>query len=191
MIRADRPARLTLSGQQAIKGGSPAVPKSNLTVLERLMAKVVILPNGCWQWMGHLTEDGYGQISVGRIMMRTHRVSYEIHNCKIPAGIEIDHICHDPEKCKLGNQCPHRACVNPEHLAISTHKDNMHPSRAHNGARIASIASALKSSSKTHCKRGHEFTKENTIISNGLRSCWICHRLSMRAWFQAKKFGYI
>ena len=34
----------------------------------------------------------------------------------------------------------------------------------------------------THCKRGHEFTPENTRISDGRRVCRTCVKLRMRDW---------
>jgi hypothetical protein len=33
---------------------------------------------------------------------------------------------------------------------------------------------------KTHCKRGHEFTEENTVKRNGTRSCRTCKNLFKR-----------
>lgn len=46
---------------------------------------------------------------------------------------------------------------------------------------------------KTHCKHGHEFTPENTMLrSDGGRKCWACHRrngreTARRAWKKARQ----
>lgn len=64
-------------------------------------------PNtGCWLWTGSLTPRGYGNNSA-------HRHSYEAHKGAIPNGLVIRHKCDQP------------SCVNPDHLEIGTHQDNV------------------------------------------------------------------
>lgn len=36
-----------------------------------------------------------------------------------------DHLCHDPEVCKLGDKCPHRSCCNWRHLEPVTNRENV------------------------------------------------------------------
>ncbi len=149
------------------------------TLRERLMSHVSVQPNGCWLWAGAITEHGYGRFGKSQ---RVHRVSYEIHVGEIPKGMDIDHTCHDPKICAGGRSCLHRRCVNPDHLGIATRKFNSSPERSTNrGARIATeIGSKLKREA-THCKRGHEFTLENTRIQHGkFRLCIECARKSDR-----------
>lgn len=40
---------------------------------------------------------------------------------------------------------------------------------------------------KTHCKRGHEFTPENTFLLKNGRRCKICHRASDLKYLRGKK----
>lgn len=47
--------------------------------------------------------------------------------------------------------------------------------------KIAIEAAAEARRSRTHCKRGHEFTTENTYTHNGTRTCRRCKRESMAA----------
>jgi hypothetical protein len=68
---------------------------------------------GCWIWTGGLDKDGYGSLRDGQKMKRAHRVSWEIHFGQIPEGMAILHKCNNP------------ACVNPDHLKIGDHTDNM------------------------------------------------------------------
>lgn len=68
----------------------------------------------CWEWKGQLRWDGYGRFVIMRKPVWTHRFSWELHNGrKIPAGGHILHSCNNP------------ACVNPKHLRVGTHKENM------------------------------------------------------------------
>jgi len=51
------------------------------------------------------------------------------------------------------------------------------------GLALGGKASALKRLQQTHCRKGHEFTPENTRITpEGWRNCRHCHRLKMRAY---------
>jgi hypothetical protein len=68
--------------------------------------------DGCWEWTAHRGVDGYGRFIVDRAPRLAHRVAFEEANGPIPAGMEIDHLCHN------------RACVNPKHLRIATRSLN-------------------------------------------------------------------
>lgn len=81
---------------------------------ERFLAKVD-RTGDCWLWTGWRSRKGYGGFSVGGRAGRdvlAHRWSYEHHVGLIPAGMQVDHICHVP------------ACVNPAHLRLATNKQN-------------------------------------------------------------------
>ena len=63
-------------------------------------------PDDCWLWWGNLIE-GFGVYKVGNSSHRAHRVAYEIYKEPIP------------EKHSIKHTCSNKACVNPEHMAIS------------------------------------------------------------------------
>jgi hypothetical protein len=66
--------------------------------------------NGCWRWLGNKTWKGYGYISGHR---KAHREYYTRYVGEIPAGLYVLH------------KCDVKDCVNPEHLYVGTHADNM------------------------------------------------------------------
>lgn len=86
---------------------------------ERLDNLVDRIPEcGCLVYKGSLNNKGYGQFFVEKINGKgihklAHRVSYELVNGPIPENMSVLHSCDNP------------SCVNPAHLSIGTHMDNM------------------------------------------------------------------
>ncbi len=114
----------------------------------------------CWCWVGSKTNNGYGRINVEGINQLAHRVSFELHKSSIPKGLYVLH------------HCDNRPCINPSHLFLGTHEDNMKDMAKKN---------RQWNKRKTHCSKGHAFSKENTIVAkNGYRNCRECHRICDR-----------
>lgn len=93
----------------------------------RFASKVVVLSNGCWEWSSGLFSTGYGAFKMRGQNRRAHKVLWVWENGPVPDGMNLDHICHGP-KCVGGVECPHRRCVNPEHLRAVPQRDNLHRS---------------------------------------------------------------
>ena len=59
---------------------------------------------GCWNWMGSLTDEGYGRVWRERRSWNAHRLSFQLH-CRTPSCDEV-----------VKQICENRRCVNPNHL---------------------------------------------------------------------------
>ena len=68
--------------------------------------------NGCWNWIGG--GNTYGMFWLNGKYHGAHRISYIMTKGDIPDDCIVRHLCKKNMKC-----------VNPEHLTIGTHTDNM------------------------------------------------------------------
>lgn len=84
--------------------------------------KKVTVTDGCWLWTGSTNGSGYGEIRSKEIGGKryAHRFSWELEFGPIPKGGEVCHSCDQP------------SCVNPEHLFLGSHHDNMLDAKAKN-----------------------------------------------------------
>lgn len=88
-----------------------------IPVAGRLLAMSIPEPNsGCWLWLGNINYLGYGMVRDGR-MRSAHRASFEVFRGPIPDGMDILH------------RCDVRCCINPDHLWLGSHRDNMRDMR--------------------------------------------------------------
>lgn len=111
------------------------------TVEERFWPKVR-KTHRCWDWLANTSTNGYGQFWCDGRLVAAHRWAYERFMGPVPDGLELDHLCRNP------------ACVNPDHLEPVSHRENS----------LRGTNPTAQNARKTHCKRGHEFTPENTRV---------------------------
>ena len=92
----------------------PMRSSPNWTLQQRLHYRSVRdTKTGCVLWTGSRNATGYGYINIGGRTWYTHRAAWTAANGSIRKGL---HVC---------NRCDERACINPDHLFLGSHKDNM------------------------------------------------------------------
>lgn len=132
---------------------------------------VVNKSTGCWNWTGYIEKEGYGQVWLKSEhgTRRPHRIEYENKYGPIPSGMVLDHLCRN------------RSCVNPEHLEIVSHRENI----------LRGEGITAQNAKKTQCLRGHPFSGENlrTQFRKGKpeRVCKACQHLLKKAWRERRK----
>jgi hypothetical protein len=92
-----------------------------LPIPSRFFRHVAFSSDGCWLWTGAVTNGPigykhhrYSQIRIGkRRRTSAHRFAYLYTFGDIPVGKEIDHTCEN------------KLCVNPNHLELVEHRENI------------------------------------------------------------------
>lgn len=136
-------------------------------------------PTACWLWRGLVNRGGYGTLMVvidgGQRPVGAHRIAYRIANGPIPHGMSVRHSCDTP------------LCVNPSHLVLGTHADNMRD--MHERGRAANgWATAVP---KAECKEGHVLGAFNrSMLREGCRFCFMLRKAEDDAYAQAEFFAW-
>jgi len=141
---------------------------STRSAVERFWVKVD-KTGDCWLWMAGLCSGGYGQFRISTERKTVaHRFAYEQMVGPVPDGLQLDHLCRV------------KRCVNPSHLEPVTGRVNT----------LRSSGPTAMHARQTHCKRGHEFTSENTWLTKaGHRVCSTCALAGARRRYAEKRSG--
>jgi hypothetical protein len=114
----------------------------------------------CLEFTGALSDLGYGKVGYKGKVYMAHRLAYQLKNGGIPTGAVICHKCDNP------------ACINPEHLFVGTHKDNIQD-MIQKGRRKGRTR-------KDVCVNGHEMSGDNVYIYKtdkyNIRQCKACKK---------------
>ncbi len=71
---------------------------------------VVVNEQGCWLWLGATDRRGYARIGGTTLV---HGATWRMAGFECIGDVEL---CH---------KCPNRNCINPDHLYVGTHQQNM------------------------------------------------------------------
>jgi hypothetical protein len=129
---------------------SQGVPDLVITALPARFWNRVEPDSDHWIWTGQINNKGYGLAWWNGKKRPAHVAVWEALIGPIPEGLELDHTCDRTE------------CVNPAHLEVVTHAENMRRS----------------SERQTHCRKaGHPRTAENVYRDpHGNTRCRLCAR---------------
>lgn len=129
---------------------------------------------GCWIWTGTRDRRNYGRWSSPYWNgVHAHRLAWEmLRGMPAPrsSGLELDHLCHNDDlSCYGGDACPHRPCVNPDHLAEVS---------------IAQNRETRRRRLTTECRHGHPMSGSNLYVNpnTGQRTCRTCVREATERW---------
>lgn len=139
-------------------------------VQERFWSQVTIpASEGCWIWQGnhyrlgtHAKATGYGTYRGWFV----HRLSFLWANGFIPMGRRRGALV-------VAHTCDNGLCVNPDHLELMTHQENIQDS-----IRKGRFTAAIR---KSHCIHGHDVRIPGARDKSG--RCRECARRAARAYY--------
>jgi hypothetical protein len=105
-----------------------------------------VTESGCWEWKGKRNDQDYGIFNARRLGLegaRAHRVVYVAQT-----GNEL------PDDMELCHRCDNPPCVNPSHMFIGTHADNMTDMTIKGRRGMYRVGGV--------CKNGHDVTRPGT-----------------------------
>jgi len=143
------------------------------TALQRFEEKIERIPwSGCWIWMGALSNSGYGEFRLSGKCVYAHRAAFALFVGPV-GSLEV---CH---------KCDVKSCVNPSHLFLGTHAENMRDAVAKGKAGGTkgeySNTAKLKEADAFAIRNSH-LTPTELAKKFGVSVPTICNLLAGRTW---------
>lgn len=101
----------------------------------------------CWIWLAGRHRNGYGFFFLDDRNVGAHVAAYRLLVGKIPEGLQLDHLCWNPQ------------CVNPGHLEPVTGRINIW---------------RYWGTVRPFCPAGHRYTLDNLVAERPGRTCKTC-----------------
>lgn len=117
-----------------------------------LLARKIVLENGCWEWTKYRDAKGYGIVRFKGKLYKAHRLSYLAFLDR-----KIDEL--------LDHRCENKSCINPFHLEDVSNKTNIRRAR---GWKFLE--------GKWHCSQGHPLEGRNKLSWGNGFICLICRQ---------------
>ena len=98
------------------------------SIIDRIKDKInADCGNGCWNWLGTISNSGYGQLSATAVTSSklAHRVIYTAMIGPVLESMDLDHLCRN------------RKCVNPTHLEPVSRRENICRGNSHVAKQMA------------------------------------------------------
>lgn len=130
--------------------GGPGKGSKAVDPIARFWSKVQ-LSEDCWNWLGGISDVGYGNFWYQGTTVSAHRFAYQLCVGAVPEGLALDHLCRNT------------ACVRPDHLEAVTNRVNI----------LRGISPSADNSRKSHCGNGHAFANHGVML-RGRRYCSVC-----------------
>lgn len=172
--------------------------------------------NECWQWLGAVVGD-YGVVTYKGKLKKAHRVAYELHNGIEPVNVVDhlcrNRLCVNPKhledvtkkenvlrgesfsarfarrtECNYGHPFDdNNTVINKSGYRSCKTCRRMQSEKQRRSLGIPKRTEITISRKQTHCKKGHEFTPENTRIYKGSQHCKECSRDRCREFMRKKR----
>lgn len=177
-------ARITGDKDRSVQSRAPTRSSDILAllaegkVLARFWSKVdTQSQDECWLWTGLRNRKGYGKFHIGGSYEVATRVMLALQRGRALSSQEL--ACH---------HCDTPPCVNPSHLFVGSHQDNMVDAVRKGRVNLGNLSRGEYNLAKTECLHGHPLTEDNLYVSKeGWRQCRICQRKNRAEWKRRRK----